>query len=262
MNSNLPAGEIPDATGESETSIHPPPRPGADSAAARAAGDAELFAALHAERFDGPTWGLIRHQMARYALGVLRAWMASGHIVTELHALGVRMALTPAEVHRLAIDDDYRDDLADACVAVALRDFRRRALAGTGWTPGAAAMTTYLTRGCLYAFLDELRSHRSAEQRHRRTLEALTRAEAARPDQDQYTVHDTVRELTDRDHLRHQLAQLTPRDRNIVWGKATGLTNAEIAEIYGESGPRTVERRWSALMAQHDWIARLGRKPR
>ncbi|MFE3187862.1 RNA polymerase sigma factor [Nocardia sp. NPDC059240] len=247
MNRIRPADEIPDATSESDS---------------RAAGDAALFALLLAERFAGPAWELARTEMARYSLGVLRGWLATGHIRAELRAVGRGADLTAAEIHRLAIDDHFRDDLLDATVAVALHDFRRRALLGNGWRPGEAAMTTYLTRRCLYAFLDELRIHRRAQQRHQRTIDAVTRHEAARPESDHYAVHDSVRELTGRDRLRHQLAQLDERDRNIVWGKAAGHTNAEIAEIFGESGPRTVERRWSALMAQHDWIARLGRTPR
>ncbi|OJF80765.1 hypothetical protein NS14008_18060 [Nocardia seriolae] len=255
VNSIRPAGEIPDATSEPETRPDP-------AAHIRAAADTALFAPLRDEGFAGPAWQYTQTEMARYALGVMRAWLATGHIRTELRAIGVRAELTPAELHRLALDDDYRDDLADATVAVALHDFRRRALAGTGWQPGGAAMTTYLTRRCLYAFLDELRLQRRAQQRHHRTVQAVTRHEAARPESDHYATHDTVRELTGRDHLRHRLAQLSGRDRNIVWGKATGLTNAEIAEIYGESSARTVERRWSAFMAGHDWIARLARNPR
>ncbi|MEC3917366.1 hypothetical protein [Nocardia sp. CDC160] len=246
MNSTHPVGENSSTTTQS----------------GRAAADARLFEALRADGFDGPAWEWARTEMARYALAVLRAWLATGHIRTELRALGLPADLTPAELHRLAIDDEFRDDLADATVAVALHEFRRRALEGTGWAPGGAALTTYLTRGCLYAFLGELRAQRRAQQRHQRTVEAVLRHEAARPDTDHYTIHDTVRELTDRDHLRHRLAQLSDRDRNIVWGKACGRTNLEIAEIYGESGPRSVERRWSHLMAQHDWIARLGRHAR
>ncbi|MFJ4653517.1 hypothetical protein ACIP5Y_19810 [Nocardia sp. NPDC088792] len=224
----------------------------------RRAADAELFKLLHTQGFTGPEWEWFQAEVARYAVAVLHAWLSTGHITMQLRAHKVRLTLYPSELRRFALEDEFRHGVVDTTVALALHTFRSRCLEDRGWRPdGEANLKTYLIRGCLYALYDEIRTQRRSEERYNRAVAAVAHHESARPDEDRYSLDDSVRRITGHDLLRHELRKLEPRDRHIVWGRAARKTFHEIAELFGEPSARTVERRWALLRNQHDWIRRL-----
>ncbi|WP_157762245.1 hypothetical protein [Nocardia yamanashiensis] len=221
--------------------------------------DAELIAALQAVEFAGPVWETFACELARYALGVLTAWMSTGHIFAVVRSKRIPCTPGVGELERFISDTDFRDEVADAAVSEALRSFRAKCLAGDGWSrEGGASVASFFIGGCVIAFVNELNRHRRAQNREAKAVAAVMRHEAGLPTEDRWAPHDPSRQVIDLDVLREYMYRLSPRDRNIVWGKASGLTSKQIAQVYGERSARGVDRRWSALMAQHDWIRRLG----
>lgn len=236
---------------------------GPDPGRERQAADAELFKLLHTQGFRGPDWEWFQTEVARYAAGVLHAWLSTGHITTQLRAHKVRLTLSPTELRRFAVDDEFRHGVVDTIVAVALHTFRSRSLEDRGWHPdGHATLKTYLITGCLYALYDEIRTQRRSEERYNRAVEAVARHEFTRPGDDSGTHPDPVHYISGHDLLRHELRKLEPRDRYFVWGRAARKTFQEIAELFGEPSARAVERRWAQLRKQHEWIDRLDKDTR
>ncbi|MBF6548842.1 ECF-type sigma factor [Nocardia brasiliensis] len=224
----------------------------------RRAGDVELFETLLADEFCGAGWDLVKREFARYAIGVLSAWVGSGCIVERLHGAVAQFSLSGAELKRLRTDPDFRGGVIDIAVAEALQQFKTRSLAGEGWrVEGGASLTTYFVGRCLIDMVNELNKHRRRDTRDRRCEVAAVEDEAAKPDEDRWQVEDPCRTALDRAVLRQYLNGLDQLDRALVWSKASNLTNNEIAEIFGVKA-RWVERRWSWLMDNVDWIGRLG----
>lgn len=226
----------------------------------RLAGDAALFATLKESGFAGPAWGKFRHALIEYAIGVLDAWMRSGHLPEMFRLNEVWSVPSQRESERIVYDAEFRTSLLDTAVMDALYSFRRRALDGTGWrADGGATLTTYFIVACLHAVSNELAKHRRMEERDHKAHKAALRQESDRPRHDHH-VADPSQEAIDNVILQQYLGELSPRDRNIVWGKANGYSNREIAEIYGERSVRAVEHRWSTLTKSVDWIGRLAGK--
>lgn len=92
-----------------------------------------LFSALQAKGFSGPQWDRFACELARYAIGVLVAWMGSGHLFTMMRRNRIRFVPYEEEVLLLATDPDFRDGIADVAVTEALYSFRNRAREGDGW---------------------------------------------------------------------------------------------------------------------------------
>ncbi|MFE4457097.1 hypothetical protein ACFROC_07045 [Nocardia tengchongensis] len=225
----------------------------------RIAVDAELITHLHAVGFCGPAWEMYACELARYALGVLSAWMSTGHILAMARRKRIPCTPSPGELDRFVSDPDFRTDIADAAIAEALQSFRRKTLAGTGWrADGGASVATYFIGACVIAFVNELNRHRRAETRNAKATEAVLRHGASLSAQDWWAPDEPFQRAVEQEVLGHYMSRLSPRDRNIVWGKASGLTNKQIAQLFGERSARAVEQRWSALMARQEWIRRLG----
>ncbi|MEV6281074.1 hypothetical protein [Nocardia sp. NPDC051832] len=228
---------------------------------ARLDADAELFDMLWDAGFEGPVWELFAQEMCRYAIPVLLAWMSSGHIFTVVRS---KIPLRPSEqeIRRFATDGELRDGMADTAVAVALHRFKQRSRKNQSWSrTGAASLTTYFVNGCVYAFAEEFKKYRGVEERRRLSDLAAIQEELARPIQGRYC-EDFAQRVVDDAVVTELMDTLAPRDRNIVWGKASQMTNNEIAQMFGEKSGRAVEDRWSWLRKQHMWIARLGRETR
>lgn len=231
-----------------------------DEAPERSAGDARLFAALQSVGFAGAVWEKFAVKLVKYGIGVLQAWMASGHFFEVIRYKGIPFTPSTRESDRLVYDARFRDALVQMAVVTALDTFRRRCVEGTGWrAEGGAALTTYFVVGCLHATTNELRKLRRADERARKSHEAAVREEHGRPSQDHH-VADPSQQAIDNLILHEYLAQLPQRDRNIVWGKACGYSNREIAEFFGERSARAVEQRWSTLTKNVEWIGRLAGK--
>ncbi|MFI1919350.1 N-6 DNA methylase [Nocardia sp. NPDC020380] len=227
------------------------------------AGDAKLFAALQSVGFEGPVWETFKDKLLKYGMGVLEAWMCAGHLFEMFKHKGIVFTPSVCEADRIIYDTEFRTSLVNMAAMTALHTFRRRCLEGTGWrTDGGAALTTYFAVACLHATANELSKQRRADERARKIHQAALRHEITRPSQD-FHIPDPSQEAIDQLILHEYMAELSPRDRNIVWGKACGYSTREIAEIYGERSARVVEQRWSTLAKNVEWIGRLaGKEPK
>ncbi|WP_330185965.1 hypothetical protein OHB26_38890 (plasmid) [Nocardia sp. NBC_01503] len=225
----------------------------------RLAADLALIATLRRAEFSGPLWDTYACELARYAFGVLSAWMSTGHIFAIARSKRIPCTPSPGELERFMSDPDLRTDIADVAIVEALQSFRRKMLLGTGWrADGGASVTTYFIGACVIAFVNELNRHRRAQARNAKAAEAALRHQAGLPMQDWWAADEPSQRTVEQDVLRHYLGALSQRDRNIVWGKASGLTNKQITHLFQERSTRAVEQRWSALMKQENWIRRLG----
>jgi hypothetical protein len=113
-----------------------------------AQGDAELFDQLVACGFKGKLWTVAADSMARYCYAVIEAWLHTKEIFDRCAEHGFGLPRPPYPLS----SQDVRD-LAGHTVSMALNNFRRRSLAGTGWSPtGGASLTSWLIGDCLTAF--------------------------------------------------------------------------------------------------------------
>lgn len=228
--------------------------------------DVQLFEELRGEEFSGPKWELFQYELARFALGVLLPWMGSKHIWGVLRSKRIPFRPSEEEVALLSTDVTLRTEIADSAVAAALHGFRNRAVSGTGWDPArGASLTTYFIGACVLSVVNELNKRRRSENRAHRVRMAVLREKAGRPAEDWQSSDDPCQQAINNEVLRQHMDQLPEQgDRNIVWGKAAGLTNRAIAEIYfdNEKSGKMVEQRWLWLRANVDWVGRLGNEDR
>lgn len=248
------------------------PELGSSAAADRAlppqvAADAELFDLLREEDFGGPGWALLEERLARHGLSVLEAWLQNGEVFAQAAERGMQLEPTEFELDELRRWSDVRDELKFFSVAKALVSFRRKARDGVGWTAeGGASIETYFVTGCVYAFVSAFSKRRKEERKW--AEDALIRLDDPRVPVDELTaaaaqgIEDSAERSMIPELVRSVLDSWAPRDKAILWGKVNGKTNREIAqELFVTE--KAVERRWSRLMAMHEWVRSLsrGRKP-
>ncbi|MGY5210061.1 sigma factor-like helix-turn-helix DNA-binding protein [Nocardia gipuzkoensis] len=230
---------------------------------AQVAADAELFELLREEDFSGRGWALLEERLARHGLSVLEAWLQTGEVFNQAAERGMHLEPTEFELDELRRWADVRDDLKFVSVARALVSFRQKARDGVGWTAvGGASIDTYFVTGCVYAFVATF-SNRRKEERKWATA-AVVRLDDPRVSVEELTaaaaqnVADPAERSLVRDLVRAVLESWEPRDKAILWGKVNGKTNQEIAQELGVT-EKAVERRWSRLMATHEWARSLSR---
>ncbi|MFF2554849.1 hypothetical protein ACFVUS_27865 [Nocardia sp. NPDC058058] len=220
--------------------------------------DIRSFAALRLAGFEGPEWEKCARALIKNATGVLEAWMRSGHLLKEFKSKRIIYRPSSREAERMLRDGHYRQSLINIVVAIGLQTFRERCLRGTGWRPErGASLATYFLTGCLHATANELHKQRRADERERKSFEAALHHEITESRYDRRVASDPSDAVSDHLILHEHLAQLTMRDRNIVWGKACGYSYRQIAEFYGEPSARKVEQRWTILTRNVPWIRRL-----
>ncbi|MGV9336511.1 RNA polymerase sigma factor [Nocardia sp. NPDC003726] len=231
------------------------------------AADAELFDLLREEDFSGPGWELLEERLARHGLSVLEVWLQNGEVFAQASARGMQLEPTEFELDELRRGADVRDELKFFSVAKALVLFRQKARDGVGWAAeGGASIETYFVTGCVYAFVSAFSKRRKEERKW--AADTLIRLDDPRVPVDELTAaaardvaNPTERTLV-RDLARAVLESWAPRDKAILWGKVNDKSNREIAQELGVT-EKAVERRWSRLMATHNWVRSLsrGRKP-
>ncbi|GAB2640957.1 RNA polymerase sigma factor [Nocardia goodfellowii] len=217
----------------------------------------ELFDVVSATGFRGPAWDVLADRLVRYGLVVLTAWLRSGHIFAETNALG--RDLCPSVQERELVAVRLSEDLANDAVSAALASFQRKALAGNGWRKdGGASLSAYFVRACLYAFIDAFRKYRRTGELSATGIgtDPIVAGDYREP----ASGPDFTESVVNRAVLYTHLAQLTERDRNMVWGKASGYTAAEIAGLFDWPSAKAVERRWARLRLEYAWINRLAGK--
>lgn len=209
-----------------------------DGDAERLPADHEIVAALAASGFAGPRYDRFRDELAKYAMGVLCAWMHSGYVFALVARNGFALHPTETELRDLQFDKDMREELARMIVAVALRRFREHALVGGGWrADGGASLKTYFMGNCLYAFPNEFRRHRSDRQRWQRQ-DDVSQAITASLSEEMTDPGDVV---AGAHRVREDFKRMNPREQAIVALRMDGYQEDEIAEMLGENSVRAVE---------------------
>jgi DNA-directed RNA polymerase specialized sigma24 family protein len=209
-----------------------------DEGLRRRAADQELRDELARHDFAGPQYRRFQEELARYGTAVLRAWMHSGYVFKLTASRGFSLFPTDAELEELHQDSDARDDLANMTVAVALPQFRDRALAGGGWrAEGGAALPTYFMGACLYVFPNEFRKRRVQDEKSRRQdrldpAVALTEKERR---------IDPAAEATGNIYVADRIRSADPRAQAVVALTVDGWSQEEIAELLGKRSVRAVE---------------------
>jgi hypothetical protein len=193
--------------------VPPDPATATDGHRDRLAADREIVAVLAACGFEGPQYDRFADELARYGVAVLCGWMRSGYVFVLSAGRGVPVGPSPDELDELHREPDLRQEIASMVVAVALRRFRQRALAGGGWqAEGGASLTTYFMGACLAVFPNEFRRYRAQRQRWRKQ-DAADPAATAAPRNAEPSEADVIAGTI---RVRADLARVDARTRAIV----------------------------------------------
>jgi DNA-directed RNA polymerase specialized sigma24 family protein len=201
--------------------------------------EAELWAVLEQEGFDGDSWKLVQWALAEYATSVLPGMILKGTIFGETKKVG-----RPVARPGFPIDKDTAVMLADDMVVDALEVFQRLARKGVGWKRMAdearrTTIATYFLRTCILCFSNVVRKWCRAQRRITPAGNGPgTEGEGV---WDEYPVEDE-----DDAALVEKLLPSDPDDQQILLGKIRGFTNREIAEKTNQPTDR-VDRRWRGI---------------
>ncbi|MEU8569851.1 hypothetical protein AB0C51_16095 [Streptomyces pathocidini] len=172
---------------------------------------------------------MVEDELARYGIAVLYSWIVDGSLQSRIRRLSGHAVHLSSE--HLA-DHDGLSELVHTTVAVALRQFRRRALAGTGWQPekGASVRTFFIGR-CLLSFPNEYRRW-VREQRQWGPLPPVPLREA-----EHLAARDPLSRpeelVIDRRTVHALLVEADPRTRRALVGLLYGYPQAVIAAELG-----------------------------
>lgn len=199
--------------------------------------DQEIYDELALSDFAGRGYELFIKPIAGYGLSVMRAWIATGRIISECANEGI---LLPDELGR-ATEHDVTG-LANTTVTHALVDFREKGLRGGGWQPSAGrSLRSYFITGCVYAFPNPYRSWRREQARWQRIVRATLAPEDLVELCDPVAPTDVAVHVVDGLDLAAAYARLTREQREVVFLRANGYSHAEIAHLMNKKSPRAVE---------------------
>lgn len=215
----------------------------------RLQGDEDLLLALQLNGFAGPQWGRFTRELARYGLGVVRAWIIRGNIYGKVQSL------TGYGLGRLEgwPDREIAEDLAADTVVAALKYFRDNVLKTHRWqSAGGASLSTFFIGQCLHQFAN---IYRSALRSELERIEHAVTPIAELP-KDSFDVIKGIEEtIVARDSVAEAMAQLTnPRARQALFLREIGgFTHSEIADRLGLLNSKSVE---NLIGYQHTLIRR------
>lgn len=122
----------------------------------RLAGDTTLYQAIRASNFVGDDWAFVAGEMARYAMAVFEAWMASG-VITE-RCLEKKVKGVPSLPEAVRRDRHLCEDIVAETVGAALLKFRDEVLKKDIWDPTkGASLRTFFIRQCMWRYGDAFR---------------------------------------------------------------------------------------------------------
>lgn len=197
----------------------------------RLAADEELLLTLQLHQFSGKAWDRFTRELARYGLGVLRAWIRYGTVYGKVRAL------TGYKLGRIEgwPDAEIVEDLASDTVVAALAYFRDKVLKTNQWqSAGGASLGTYFIGQCLYQFANVYRSALRAELDR---IEQAVTPVAELPEEAFDIIRGIEETVVARDAVAEALAQLTtPRARQALFLQEVGYSQSEIADQLGLAG--------------------------
>lgn len=202
--------------------------------------DSDLKNRLALQGYSGPEWNRFAELLARYGLGVLRAWCMTGKIFDECDRVGRVLS-------RSRIDEDDATDLAVETVAKAVDAFREKVLIGNKWDPRrGASLKTFFVGQCKFQFPNVYRPWLNLQRSHERAITTIRNGASAT---------NTATERVNLDPLREFIDSIDdPLTRGIVFLKHQGFPEAAIAEMCETTLP-TVKNRLYQIRKQHRDIA-------
>lgn len=215
----------------------------------RHAVDAEVFAAVRAEGFEGKRWDRLAEDLGRYGWAVMAAWLFTGYVFVKVNQIGRPLTPTDAELAELARDAEVREELCIETVARAVKTFRDQAIADRGWSPqGGANLTTFFVGACVQAFNNEFRRWCRLERRWgpNQVADPQVLAEhggrLAEVSRGPHVFAEPARAAADGDHFERVLTELSDTEQVIVRFTDAGYAQKEIGEMLGLT-ERAVEAR-------------------
>lgn len=201
----------------------------------RLLGDVDLLLRLQLSGYANKEWEPIATEFARYGLGVLPAWLASGKIFVEVRRT-TKVQLIP---HEGGFDRETRDDLATDIVVAALPAFLE-VLKENRWDPAkGASLKTFFLGKCKWEFLNvykkwqRLHDHPSLELLADEMAGFVDAADSASP---------ADQALLSRERQKAVLALLsTDKARQAFSLADMGYSHEEIAEQLGVPDAKAVE---------------------
>ena len=187
-------------------------------------------------QFTGRPWDRFSRELARYGLGVLRAWIRYGTIY------GKAKALTGYGLGRIEgwPNDEVVEDIAADTVVAALIYFRDKVLMTHRWqSSGGASLGTFFVGQCLYQFANIYRSALRAE------LERIEHATTPIDDvpEDRFDIIKGIEAtIVANDTVAEAMALLsTDRARRALFMQEHGFSQREIADELGLPDAKSVE---------------------
>lgn len=205
---------------------------------ARRQADDTFYTRIVEAAFAGPDYDLLIIDLIAYALPTLLSWLRRGTIFSQSKQRGRPVLFDERDLEELRGDRELRVELAYEIIAEAIKLFRTKGLAGTGWSvDGGAALTTYFVGACLAVFPVVWRRWRREQQRDRvydHTDPIHDFGTAARKVLDPRLDDDPGDIAADRDVVRAEMAKMKPALREIVELVVLhGCSYAEVAEKLG-----------------------------
>jgi DNA-directed RNA polymerase specialized sigma24 family protein len=201
----------------------------------RLLGDADLLLRLQLSGYADEVWDPIATEFARYGLGVLPAWLATGKMFVEVRkTTKVRLV-----AHEGGFDPETRNDLATDTVVAALPAFLE-VLKQKRWDPAkGASLKTYFLGKCKWEFLNVYRKWQRLHESPNLELLAdeMTTFVDAGP-----AAGPADQALLSREQQRAVLALLTTDKARRAFSLADmGYSHEEIAEQLGVADAKAVE---------------------
>lgn len=217
-----------------EAEEEPPPK--AHEYLERLLADSELLLRLQLSGYAEEEWHPVAAEFARYGLGVLQAWIATGRIFGQVRAkTGYR--LTPSET---GLDEDAVQTLATDTVVAALRAFLEKVLKQNRWDPAkGASLKTFFIGQCVLQFPNAYKKWIRQQRWQSRTLPGGVAVHLERRTP---PAAGADRELLRGEEFRTALALLSTQKARVAFAMQNlGYTHEEIASHLGMTDVKAVE---------------------
>lgn len=189
--------------------------------------DVDAVLTLQLSGFADAVWEPLANALVEYGFAVMRAWIASGRIFTELARGRSFGKLGPAPEGWLTRDD--AESIAGEVVTLALHAFKADVLEKGVWDASrGASLSTFFVGQCKLQFPNVYRRWRESEQRSRAWRDL---------DPDGIHLHgrapdDPGRRVQQDEAVEAVLAQMQPRTARVMYLKfVQGRSYSEIAAV-------------------------------
>ncbi|WP_157163429.1 sigma factor-like helix-turn-helix DNA-binding protein [Nocardia aobensis] len=211
----------------------------------RAQADRELFELVAEHGASGPVWEELVTALSAYAWNVLDPWICSSDIYARVARKFVGLDLWSMAQQRLSTDTFCREEVIAQTIARTVEKLRNAIRAGKGWDPRKGlALRSYFINGCLNEFVYVVRKENQWWTTH--PGEPTSSGESAAAERLLWGSRlnvDPAEIVTNRVVLFQHLAGLSAEDRNVLWAYMIGYSYAEIAHLFRNTTPKTIERR-------------------